>query len=37
MIDFIINGLALVGENQQTGEVKDLQFSQLPRQLVGDK
>ena len=37
MINCTIKGLALVGENQQTGEVKDLQFSQLPRQLVGDK
>lgn len=37
MLDFTINGLALVGENQQTGEVKDLQFSQFPRLLVGDK
>jgi len=37
MIDCNIKGLALVGENQQVGEVKCLRFSQLPRQLVGDK
>ncbi|MBM7845308.1 hypothetical protein JOD20_003959 [Herpetosiphon giganteus] len=37
MLDYNINGVALVGENKRAGEVWYFQSRLLPRLLVGDK